>query len=119
MIRAHKIRLNPTGEQKMYFARDAGVARFTKIAYFATEEGVPTGLHFVRESYGPFSPEVQALITRLVNNGVIREVKLGNMLAIQPVPTYSDAVQAYRADLEQWETSINRIVDLFLRYAYA
>jgi len=28
MIRAHKIRLNPTGEQKHYFARAAGVARF-------------------------------------------------------------------------------------------
>jgi putative transposase len=28
MIRAHKIRLNPTEEQKNYFARTAGVARF-------------------------------------------------------------------------------------------
>jgi uncharacterized protein YwgA/O-acetyl-ADP-ribose deacetylase (regulator of RNase III) len=88
---------------------------FQKIAYFATEVGVPTGLHFIRESYGPFSPDMQALITRLVNNGVIQEVKLGNMLAIKPGPTYSDAVQAYRTDLAQWEASINRIVDLFLR----
>src|SRR5712691_1147695 len=88
---------------------------FQKIAYFATEVGVPTGLHFIRESYGPFSPEMQALITRLVNNGVIQEVKLGNMLAIKPGPTYGDAVQAFRTDLAQWEASINRIVDLFLR----
>jgi hypothetical protein len=44
---------------------------FHKMAYFATEAVLHTGLHFVRESYGPFSPEVQALITRLVNNGVI------------------------------------------------
>jgi uncharacterized protein YwgA/O-acetyl-ADP-ribose deacetylase (regulator of RNase III) len=88
---------------------------FQKIAYFATEAGVPTGLHFIRESYGPFSPEMQALITRLVNNGVIQEVKLGNMLAIKPGPTYRDAVQAFRTDLEQWESSIERIVDLFLR----
>ncbi|HEX4203430.1 MAG TPA: helix-turn-helix domain-containing protein, partial [Ktedonobacteraceae bacterium] len=28
MIRAHKIRLNPTEEQKNYFARAAGIARF-------------------------------------------------------------------------------------------
>src|ERR1700680_3232715 len=29
MIRAHKIRLNPTPEQATYFAKAAGVARFT------------------------------------------------------------------------------------------
>ena len=88
---------------------------FQKIAYFATEEGVPTGLHFIRESYGPFSPEVQALITRLVNNGLIQVVKNGNMFAIQPGSTYSDAIKGFRTDLEQWESSIDCIADLFLR----
>lgn len=88
---------------------------FQKIAYFATEVGLPTGLHFVRESYGPFSPEVQTLITRLVNNGLIQEVKLGNMFAIKLGPTYRDAVQAFRTDIEQWETPINQVADLFLR----
>jgi putative transposase len=29
MIKAHKIRLHPTDEQKNYFAKAAGVARFT------------------------------------------------------------------------------------------
>jgi putative transposase len=29
MIRAHKIRVNPTEEQKVYFAKAAGVSRFT------------------------------------------------------------------------------------------
>jgi transposase len=28
MIKAHKIRLNPTSEQKIYFYRASGVARF-------------------------------------------------------------------------------------------
>jgi uncharacterized protein YwgA/O-acetyl-ADP-ribose deacetylase (regulator of RNase III) len=88
---------------------------FQKIAYFATVSGLPTGLHFERGSYGPFSPEVQPLITRLVNNGLIQEVQLGKMFAIKPGPTFRDAVQRFRTDLEQWETSINRIADLFLR----
>ncbi len=37
------------------------------------------------------------------------------MFAIKPGPTFRDAVQRFRTDLEQWETSINRIADLFLR----
>jgi len=92
-----------------------GKVIFQKIAYFATEVGLPTDLHFVRESYGPFSHEVQTLITRLVNNGLIQEVKLGKMFAIKLGPTYKDAVQAFRTDIEQWETCINRVADLFLR----
>jgi uncharacterized protein YwgA/O-acetyl-ADP-ribose deacetylase (regulator of RNase III) len=88
---------------------------FQKIAYFATEVGLPTGLHFVRDSYGPFSPEGRTLITRLVNNGLIQEVKLGKMFGIKLGPTYKDAVQAFRTDIEQWETCINRVADLFLR----
>jgi uncharacterized protein YwgA/O-acetyl-ADP-ribose deacetylase (regulator of RNase III) len=88
---------------------------FQKIAYFATELGLPTGLHFVRGSYGPFSSDVRPLVTRLVNNGLIQEVQRGNMFAIQPGPTYRDAVQAFRHELAQWESVIHRITDLFLR----
>jgi uncharacterized protein YwgA/O-acetyl-ADP-ribose deacetylase (regulator of RNase III) len=92
-----------------------GRTSFQKITYFATELGLPTGLHFVRGSYGPFSQDVRQLITRLVNNGLIQEVQLGNMFAIQPGPTYRDAAQTFRTELAQWESIINRIADLFLR----
>jgi uncharacterized protein YwgA/O-acetyl-ADP-ribose deacetylase (regulator of RNase III) len=92
-----------------------GRTTFQKITYFATELGLPTGLHFVRGSYGPFSQDVRQLITRLVNNGLIQEVQLGNMFAIQPGPTYRDAAQTFRTELAQWESIINRIADLFLR----
>ncbi len=92
-----------------------GRVTFQKIAYFATEMRLPTGLHFVRGSYGPFSPEVQSLVTSLVNNGLIHEVQLGKMFAVKVGPTYKDAVQAFGPELEQWESTINRITDLFLR----
>lgn len=92
-----------------------GRTTFQKITYFATELGLPTGLHFVRGSYGPFSPEVRPLITRLVNNGLIQEKQLGNMFALQPGPTYRDAAQTFRTELAQWESMITRIADLFLR----
>jgi hypothetical protein len=92
-----------------------GRITFQKIAYFATALGLPTGLHFVRGSYGPFSPDLHPLITRLVNNGLIQEVQLGRMFAVKPGPTYGDAANAFRAELTQWEPLINRITDLFLR----
>lgn len=88
---------------------------FQKIAYFATELGLPTGLNFVRESYGPFSPNVRPLVTRLVNNGLVQEVQLGQMFALKLGPRYKDVVQAFQTDLAPWEPIINRIVDLFLR----
>ena len=92
-----------------------GRVTFQKIAYFATELGLPTGLHFVRGSYGPFSPDLRPLITRLVNNGLIQEIQLGRMFALKPGPTYRDAARAFQTELERWESIINRITDLFLR----
>jgi O-acetyl-ADP-ribose deacetylase (regulator of RNase III)/uncharacterized protein YwgA len=88
---------------------------FQKIAYVATEEGLPTGLQYKRGSYGPFSPDVKALVTSLVNNSLIREERLGRMLALKTGRTYQDAWKAYAADLERWEPIIEKIADLFMR----
>ncbi len=92
-----------------------GRTTFQKIAFFATESGLPTGLRYVRGSYGPFASELKSLLTRLVNNGLSREEKLGQMFAVKPGPTYADAVRLYAADLRRWEPLIDRITDLFLR----
>src|ERR1700687_166773 len=92
-----------------------GRTTFQKIAYFATESGLPTGLHYARGSYGPFAAEVKSILTQLVNNGLIREEPLGKMLAVKPGPTYRDAVETFRAELEGWEFLVDRIADLFLR----
>jgi uncharacterized protein YwgA/O-acetyl-ADP-ribose deacetylase (regulator of RNase III) len=88
---------------------------FQKIAYVATDEGLPTALEYQRGSYGPFSPSLRVLITRLVNNGLIQEDRFGNMFAVQVGPTFPDARQAYAADLAQWDQVMDKIVDLFLR----
>ena len=53
------------------FHRPLGRTSFQKLAYFATQSGIPTGLHFQRGSYGPFSPELKSQITKLVNNNLI------------------------------------------------
>lgn len=103
--------------ERQYYHWPIGHTRFQKLAYFATELGIPTGLHFERGSYGPFTPEIKPLLTRLVNNGLLREEKIGRMFILRPGQTYQDAVNAplYRAALQQWEDKVDRIADLLLR----
>lgn len=92
-----------------------GRTTFQKIAYVATQEGLPTGLRYQKSSFGPFSPELKGVITRLVNNGLIREGQLGRMFAVKVGPTFSDARKAYMNELAQWEPIIEKTTDLFMR----
>jgi O-acetyl-ADP-ribose deacetylase (regulator of RNase III)/uncharacterized protein YwgA len=92
-----------------------GRTTFQKIAFVATEQGVPTNLQYQRSSYGPFAPEMKSLVTRLVNNGLIREERLGQMFAVKTGTTFADARKAYAKELAQWDAIIEKVVDLFVR----
>ena len=92
-----------------------GRTAFQKLAYFATQAGLPTGLQFRRGSYGPFSEAVKPMVSRLVNNGVLQEDRVGRMFRVLPGRTYDDAATAYREAISAWEPIIDRIADLFLR----
>jgi len=92
-----------------------GRVAFQKIAYFATEAGIPTRLHYQRASYGPHAAELKPLITRLVNNAIIREERRGSMFSVKVGSTFNDARKAYESDLKQWEPIIENLTDLFLR----
>lgn len=88
---------------------------FQKIAYVATLEGLPTGLEHQRGSYGPFAPGLKGWVTRLANNGLIREEQKGNAFVVKVGPTFADAQRAYASQLEHWEGLIERVADLFIR----
>lgn len=92
-----------------------GRVSFQKIAYFATEVGIPTGLTYSRGSYGPYSPDLKKLIARLVNNGLIEEEQFGRMFVVKVGPTFEDAERAYHHELERWKGSLSKIADLFMR----
>jgi uncharacterized protein YwgA len=92
-----------------------GRIAFQKVAYFATEAGLPTGLTFERASYGPFSPGLKPVISRLVNNGLLNENQRGRLIAVEPGPTFQDALRAFSDELREWEPIVERVVDLFLR----
>ena len=97
------------------YRRPVGRTIFQKIAYVATEEGLPTGLRYERSSFGPFTRELKSIITRLVNNGLIYEERQGRMFAVRVGQTFADARMVYAEKLEQWNSIIEKVVDLFLR----
>jgi len=92
-----------------------GRTTFQKIAYFATESGIPTGLKYQRGSYGPHAPALKERITVLVNNGMVREEQLGQMFAIHVGETYMDARKVYADQIKEWDSIIDKIADLFMR----
>ncbi len=92
-----------------------GRIAFQKLAYFATEAGIPTGLEFERSTFGPFARDLKQRMAMLINNGLIKEDQLGQMFAIRPGRTFDDARTLYGRQLAEWETVIDEVADLFLR----
>jgi uncharacterized protein YwgA len=95
-----------------------GRTMFQKIAYFATEEGLPTNLEYSKSSFGPFASGLKRLQAKLMNNGLLTERKSrGNMYVIEVGPSYADGVAAYREELSEWGEIIDRVADLFMRFS--
>ena len=93
-----------------------GRTRFQKIAYFATALGIPTGLTYRRSSYGPFAEELKGnVLTKLVNNGLIREEQHGKMFILKTGPACKDALSSYSEELEEWRPAMEKVADLLLR----
>ena len=62
---------------------------FQKIAYVATREGLPTGFHYERGSYGPFSKDLKNAETKLVNNNLIQEERKGKWFIVKVGPNFA------------------------------
>jgi len=92
-----------------------GRTRLQKLAYFAAAAGIPAGLAFMEASYGPYSKSLALALTRLVNNGVLTESRVGRMLAIRPGPSFADAAVRYGAKIAPHEQAIRRVTDLLAR----
>lgn len=92
-----------------------GRVMFQKLVYFATQAGIPTGLRFEADSYGPFARNLKPQIARLQNNGLASEHQRGNMFEVKVGSTYRDAVRNYRDQMEQWRWAVERTADLMSR----
>jgi hypothetical protein len=92
-----------------------GRVRFQKIAYFAHHQGLPLGLNSSKMSCRSISAEFKNLLSHLLDNGLIREQRLGKMFAVKVGQTYQDAYKAYATYLKEWEHIIEKTSDLFMR----
>lgn len=92
-----------------------GRISFQKLAYFATDAGLPTGMHFVRGSYGPWAEGLKGIQGKLVNNGLISEERLGNMIAYRVGPTFEAAARAFEHELGSWDELSERLASLMSR----
>ena len=92
-----------------------GRVTFQKLAYFATEAGLETDLTFTRGSFGPYESNLKNVMTKLVNNGLLREERSGQMFHITTGQTFQDASNTYQSTIMKAEPTINRVADLFLR----
>jgi O-acetyl-ADP-ribose deacetylase (regulator of RNase III)/uncharacterized protein YwgA len=88
---------------------------FQKIAYVATNEGLPTRLNYRRGSFGPFSQELKNVEAKLINNGLLQEERQGKMFMVKVGPNFNRIRQKYAGAFERWANVVDKTADLFMR----
>ena len=88
---------------------------FQKIAYVATQQGLPTGFNYRKSSYGPFSKELKLAESKLINNNLLQEERLGSMFEVKVGPSFEEARGRYKSLLEKYNSIIEKTTDLFMR----
>jgi len=88
---------------------------FQKIAYVATQQGLPTGFNYQKSSYGPFSKELKLAESKLINNNLLQEERLGRMFEVKVGPGFDGYRKRYESLLEKYAYVIEKTTDLFMR----
>ena len=88
---------------------------FQKIAYVATQQGLPTGFNYQKKSYGPFSKELKLAESKLINNNLLQEERLGRMFEVKVGPSFEKARRRYKSLLNKYSSVIEKTTDLFMR----
>jgi O-acetyl-ADP-ribose deacetylase (regulator of RNase III)/uncharacterized protein YwgA len=88
---------------------------FQKIAFVATDQGLPTGLKYVKGSYGPYCKDLDEVKKRLADAGFLQERILGSMYQVLPGLAFKKGRPEYLKKIQKWDPLIDKTVDLFLR----
>lgn len=97
------------------YHRPIGRTIFQKIAYVATQEGLPTGFRYQKSSYGPFSKELKLAESMLINSNLLQEERLGRMFEVKVGPAYQVSRKRYESLLKKYIHIIEKTTDLFMR----
>jgi uncharacterized protein YwgA/O-acetyl-ADP-ribose deacetylase (regulator of RNase III) len=101
--------------EKQPYHWPVGRTVFQKIAYIATQQGLPTGFNYQKASYGPFSKELKPAEAKLINNNLLQEERLGKMFEIKVGTSFDEARKRYNVLLEKYSSVIEKTADLFMR----
>ena len=101
--------------EKQPYHRPIGRTIFQKIAYVATEQGLPTGFRHQKSSYGPFSKELKLAESKLINSNLLQEERLGRMFEVKVGPAYEVYRKRYESLLKKYIHIIEKATDLFMR----
>jgi uncharacterized protein YwgA len=88
---------------------------FQKIAYVATQQGLPTGFVYQKGSFGPFCRELKTAETKLINSNLLREERLGRMFMVKVGPNFMRVRKDLESFLSKWALIIEKTTDLFMR----
>jgi uncharacterized protein YwgA len=88
---------------------------FQKIAYVATQQGLPTGFVYQKGSFGPFCKELKIAETGLVNNNLLQEERFGKMFMVKVGPNFMKVRKNFDSALTKWAPIIEKTTDLFMR----
>jgi O-acetyl-ADP-ribose deacetylase (regulator of RNase III)/uncharacterized protein YwgA len=88
---------------------------FQKIAYVATQQGLPTGFVYQKGSFGPFCKELKNAETKLVNNNLLQEERVGRMFMVKVGPNFMRVRKDFESLLSKWTLIIEKTTDLFMR----
>ncbi|MFH0796114.1 MAG: macro domain-containing protein [Candidatus Omnitrophota bacterium] len=88
---------------------------FQKIAYVATQQGLPTGFVYQKGSFGPFCKELKKAETELVNNNLLQEERIGKLFRVKTGPNFERIRKNFAQSFGQWTAIIEKTADLFLR----
>ncbi len=88
---------------------------FHAIAYVATRHGLPTGFTYRRGSFGPFSGDLKNAESKLINNNLLQEKRLGKLFLIESGPNFDRIRKNFQPSLDWWKPVIEKTTDLFMR----
>jgi O-acetyl-ADP-ribose deacetylase (regulator of RNase III)/uncharacterized protein YwgA len=101
--------------EKQPYHQPIGRTIFQKIAYVATEQGLPTGFRYQKSSYGPFSKELKLAESKLINSNLLQEERLGRMFEVKVGSAYEVYWKRYESLLKKYIHIIEKTTDLFMR----
>lgn len=101
--------------EKMSFTVPVGKIVFQKICYMATLLNMNLDIQFKRGAYGPYSPGIERMYNVFGRENLIKETQINNHTKIETGIEYSRLQARSKKEIEQHESEIARLVDLFSR----